>query len=222
MSRRSLTVAVGIFGAEENAAGGCIEFGHVVENVGDVARAAAPVGGRRQEHAKLVDLKQDCRLPVDRRQQTCAGGDLVAAEIVGEPGFDEEFATASGDWSTTARNCGLPTDELVPLAEEVAVEVPGGLVRTALDLELADGAVVADRVGETPCVFLAGIHRAERTIAEQLMRLANGILPWPWIDPEKALPWSSNASGFPGGKPDRSDPAGATSRRCWSSPAAQG
>jgi exodeoxyribonuclease V alpha subunit len=27
--------------------------------------------------------------------------------------------------------------------------------------------VVADRVGETPCVFLAGLHRAERTIATQ-------------------------------------------------------
>ena len=34
--------------------------------------------------------------------------------------------------------------------------------------------MIADRVGETPCVFLAGLHRAERTIAERLMRLANG------------------------------------------------
>ena len=49
--------------------------------------------------------------------------------------------------------------------------------------------MVADRVGETPCVFLAGLHRAERTIAERLVRLANGVLPWPWIDPDKALPW---------------------------------
>ena len=68
-------------------------------------------------------------------------------------------------------HCGLPTDELVPLAEKL-VEVPGGLVRTALDLELAEGTVIADRVGETPCVFLAGLHRAERTVAEQLMRLS--------------------------------------------------
>jgi exodeoxyribonuclease V alpha subunit len=48
------------------------------------------------------------------------------------------------------------------------------LVRTALDLELADGTVVTDSVGETPCTFLAGLHRAERAIAERLMRLANG------------------------------------------------
>src|SRR3982075_60761 len=70
-------------------------------------------------------------------------------------------------------HCGLPTDELMPLAEKL-LEVPQELIRTALDLELQEGAVVADRVGETPCVFLAGLHRAERTIAERLMRLASG------------------------------------------------
>src|SRR5262250_1033525 len=85
-------------------------------------------------------------------------------------------------------HCGLPTDELVPLAEKL-LEVPEELVRTALDLELTEGSVIADPVGETPCTFLAGLHRAERAVAERLMRLANGTLPWPWIDPDKALPW---------------------------------
>jgi exodeoxyribonuclease V alpha subunit len=85
-------------------------------------------------------------------------------------------------------HCGLPTDELMPLAENL-LEVSLELVRTALDLELADGTVVTDSVGETPCTFLAGLHRAERAIAERLMRLANGPLPWSWIDPDKALPW---------------------------------
>ena len=60
---------------------------------------------------------------------------------------------------------------------------------SSLDLELQEGTVIADRVGETPCVFLAGLHRAERTIAERLTPLAKGTLPWPWIDPDKALPW---------------------------------
>ena len=92
-------------------------------------------------------------------------------------------------------HCGLPTGELVPLAEKL-LEVPKELVRTALDLELGDGTVIADRVGETPCVFLAGLHRAERSIADRLMRLANGKLPWPWIDPEKALPWVEQRIGL--------------------------
>src|SRR6266851_7186635 len=73
-------------------------------------------------------------------------------------------------------HCGLPTEELIPLAEKL-LEVPRELIRAALDLELQEGTVIADRVGETPCVFLAGLHRAERTIAERLMRLANGTLP---------------------------------------------
>ena len=92
-------------------------------------------------------------------------------------------------------HCGLPTDELVPLTEKL-LAVPEALVRTALDLELAEGTVIADRVGETPCIFLTGLYRAERTIAERLMRLANGVLPWPWIDPSKALPWVEQRMGF--------------------------
>jgi exodeoxyribonuclease V alpha subunit len=92
-------------------------------------------------------------------------------------------------------HCGLPTDELVPLAEKL-LQVPQQLIRAALDLELQEGTVIADRVGETPCVFLAGLHRAERAIAERLMRLANGPLPWPWIDPDKALPWVEKHIGL--------------------------
>src|SRR5262249_36293695 len=68
--------------------------------------------------------------------------------------------------------------------------------RTALDLELQEGTVIADRVGKMPCVFFAGLHRAERTIAERLTRLANGPLPWPWIDPDKALPWAEKRIGI--------------------------
>jgi exodeoxyribonuclease V alpha subunit len=92
-------------------------------------------------------------------------------------------------------HCGLPTDELVPLAEKL-LEVPQPLIRTALDLELAESTVIADRVGETPCIFLAGLHRAERAIADRLMRLAGGTLPWPSIDPDKALPWIEKRIGL--------------------------
>ena len=92
-------------------------------------------------------------------------------------------------------HCGLPTDELVPLAEKL-LEVPQQLVSTALDLELHEGSVIAERVGDTPCVFLTGLHRAERVIAHRLMRLATGALPWPSIDPGKALPWVEKHIGL--------------------------
>jgi exodeoxyribonuclease V alpha subunit len=92
-------------------------------------------------------------------------------------------------------HCGLPTEELAPLAVEL-LEVPKELVQTALDLELAEGTVIADAVGDTPCVFLAGLHRAEKVIAERILHLANGPLPWPNIDPEKALPWIEQKTGL--------------------------
>jgi exodeoxyribonuclease V alpha subunit len=92
-------------------------------------------------------------------------------------------------------HCGLPTDELVPLAEEL-LEVPQGPVRSALALELGEGNVIADRVGEAPCTFLAGLYHAERAIAGRLLRLGNGRLPWPWIDPDKALPWVEKHIGL--------------------------
>src|SRR5438132_2929714 len=57
-------------------------------------------------------------------------------------------------------HCGLPAEELVPLAVEL-LEVAPELVQTALDLELADRTVIAGAVGETACIFLAGLYRAE-------------------------------------------------------------
>ena len=92
-------------------------------------------------------------------------------------------------------HCGLPEEELVPMAAEL-LEVPEDLVRTARDLELSDGVVVADAVAGTPCLFLAGLYRAERVIAERLLRIADGQPPWPEIDAGKALPWVEQRTGL--------------------------
>src|SRR5262245_7826690 len=92
-------------------------------------------------------------------------------------------------------HCGLPSEDLVPLAGKL-LEVPQELMCTALDLELADGAVIADMVGEKSCVFLAGLYRAERGIAERLLQLGTGKLPWPSIDLGKAMPWIEQRTGL--------------------------
>ena len=92
-------------------------------------------------------------------------------------------------------HCGLPNAELVPLAVEL-LEISQELVLTALDLELSEGTVIAASVGETPCVFLAGLYRAEQVIAERLTTLANGTLPWQFIDADKALPWVEQKTGL--------------------------
>src|SRR5690348_7193301 len=92
-------------------------------------------------------------------------------------------------------HCGLPRDELVPLAAAL-LEVPPELVQTALELELVDRSVIADTVGEQSCIFLTGLYRAEQVIADRLLRLTRGTLPWPEIDPEKALPWIEQKTGL--------------------------
>jgi exodeoxyribonuclease V alpha subunit len=33
-------------------------------------------------------------------------------------------------------------------------------------------------------------------VAERLLALANGTLPWPWIDADRALPWIERRTGL--------------------------
>ena len=92
-------------------------------------------------------------------------------------------------------HCGLPAGELLPQAAAL-LEVPVELVRTATELELADGHIVADEAGDTPCIFLAGLYAAELGIAERLRLIAAGSLPWPRVDPDRALPWIEQRTGL--------------------------
>ena len=92
-------------------------------------------------------------------------------------------------------HCGLPSDQLFPLAEEL-LEVPKELICSALELELGEGTVIADSVAQTPRIFLAGLYRAEQVIAGRLIQLINGRLPWPFIDADKALPWVETKTGL--------------------------
>src|SRR5436305_10875848 len=85
-------------------------------------------------------------------------------------------------------HCGLPHEELLALTREL-LEVPAELVETALTLELQEGVVIADDLDGRRCIFLAGLYRAEREIAEKLTALGAGRPPWPLIDADKAIPW---------------------------------
>ena len=92
-------------------------------------------------------------------------------------------------------HCGLPQEELVALTREL-LEVSAELVDLALGLELQDGTVVADDLDDRRCVFLVGLYRAEREIAEKLQALAVGRPPWPSIDSDIAIPWVEKRTGL--------------------------
>ncbi len=92
-------------------------------------------------------------------------------------------------------HCGLPEDDLLRTGAEL-LEVSADRLTAALALELQDGAVVADTVGDRRCVFLAGLYRAEQDIAGHLRTLAAGTPPWPTIDVDKAIPWLEAKGGI--------------------------
>ena len=92
-------------------------------------------------------------------------------------------------------HCGLPRKELIPLAIKL-LEVPDDLIHRAIELELSEGTVTADTVGDIPCVFLSGLYHAEKGVADRFQHLNASPLPWPDIDAEKAIPWIEKKTGL--------------------------
>ncbi len=122
-------------------------------------------------------------------------GFLTADRIAGTLGIEKTamIRARAGIGYTLAEaldegHCGLPVSDLVPNAAKL-LDIPETLVREALGLELAAGAVVEEPVGGAPCVFLAALHAAERTIAARIRTLAAGQVAWKPVDAARAIPW---------------------------------
>lgn len=92
-------------------------------------------------------------------------------------------------------HCALPADELRPLAAKL-LDVPDPRLDEAIDAAIAQGHVVRDTVDGRPCLFLSGLHAAERDLSERLKELARGSPPWPAIDASKAVPWVETRLGL--------------------------
>ena len=113
-------------------------------------------------------------------------------------------------------HCGLPRARADrPLAEKL-LEVPADLIETALDLELAEGTVVADRSARRglrlPGGPLPRRARHRRAAAAAL----RGPPPWGAIDADKALPWVEQRTGLDAGRQPEPRPCGWRSRpRSW-------
>ena len=97
--------------------------------------------------------------------------------------------------ATNDGHCGLPRGDLTA-DTAILLEVSPELVAEALEQEIADGYVVVDRVGDTECVFLLALYRAEAYIARRLHALRRGDRPWPDIDVGKAIPWAQRQTGL--------------------------
>jgi len=109
-------------------------------------------------------------------------------------------------------HCGLPEDDLLRIGAEL-LEVSADRLTAALALELEDGAVVADTVGERRCIFLTGLYRAEQESARRLRELAAGEPPGPEIDVDRAIPWLEARGAITLSASQREAPAGPDPRR---------
>jgi hypothetical protein len=78
-------------------------------------------------------------------------------------------------------HCGFPRDDLIRSGAKL-LEVAEPLIERALQGELASGEVIAGVTEGREVMFLAGLYRAEQSIANRLLRLREGRLPWPAID----------------------------------------
>ena len=97
--------------------------------------------------------------------------------------------------ATDEGHCALPVAMLATLAQKL-LEVDAALIETAIAEELQRGEeVISDTVGGETCIFLKGLHAAERVIAERLIARAKRRPPWPAIDLDKALPWVEGKTG---------------------------
>jgi len=92
-------------------------------------------------------------------------------------------------------HCGLPRPELVELAVKL-LEIAADPIERAIDEELADDVLVADTVDGAPCVFLAPLYQAERSIADHVRRLSAGTPAWPHVDADQAIPWVEKKLGI--------------------------
>src|SRR5262249_8553916 len=70
------------------------------------------------------------------------------------------------------------------------------IILDAMRLALDAGEVIADPIEGRDCIFLAGLYRAERSIADRLRSLLRGPVPWKPIDADKAIPWVEARTGL--------------------------
>ena len=92
-------------------------------------------------------------------------------------------------------HCGLPRDDLIRSGGKL-LEVAEPLIERALDGELASGEVMAGVTDGREVMFFAGLYRAEQSIADRLLRLREGRLPWPAINAGQAIPWVERKTGL--------------------------
>lgn len=86
-------------------------------------------------------------------------------------------------------HCAFPENALL---EEglTRLQVPRPALEEALELELIEGHIVADGIGETPCLFPKELWDLERQVAKKLMTFQGRPPAWGGFNAGKVLSWA--------------------------------
>ncbi len=150
-------------------------------------------------HEAIKVMTEDpYRLARDVRGIGFRTADAIAARLGMEKSAPQRLRAGMSFALQTALDeghCALPRPMLGTLAQKL-LEVEAPLIEAALADELRHGEdVVSDTIGEETCIFLKGLHAAERAIAERLIARSGRSPPWPAIDFGRALPWVEARTG---------------------------
>lgn len=92
-------------------------------------------------------------------------------------------------------HCAALREDLAAKAAAL-LEIPPPVIEQAIAAEIAEDHLVEEAIDERPALLLTPLQRAELGIAASIRRL--GLTPpaWQRIDPERAIPWVEEQTGF--------------------------
>lgn len=92
-------------------------------------------------------------------------------------------------------HCAGARDQVLRRASEL-LEVGEATLAEAIELEVADGNLIAENLTGVPALFLKPLHGAETSVASHLLRLKSGAPPWGTVDAERVIPWVEQGEGL--------------------------
>ena len=73
-------------------------------------------------------------------------------------------------------HCAVPEDKLIKKTYKL-LDIPEDIIRQGIEQEVSYGRLIAEKIEQQPCYFLASLQRAEVYVAQRLLRLVEGGQP---------------------------------------------
>lgn len=85
-------------------------------------------------------------------------------------------------------HCAVEYTQLVSASVNL-LGIEESIISTAIAQSIQAKNLIADSINEKDCIYAPALYYAETMVAQHLLRLNRGYLPWGNIDCDKAIPW---------------------------------